>query len=293
MSQPRGNSSPGKRVKVSFTLIELLVVIAIIAILAAILMPALSKAREAARGAGCQSNLKACASAFQNYADDNNSLIMYSMGKGFTLWPNCYGSRTGNKYFQFENIKDSRTNNTRQYFTKIGRCPSAKEPTVDANLGARAYGLLNPGPYAGNYTSASSSRWSNLGGAVKNYGSDPLTIWARVTDGNGTVVNGAGLLKVNAIKAASMWMLLADCIYASDAERLGKGNGKYAGQQHSTYSPHSEGYGAGAGVALIHNGDANAAYLDGHVALRTRFELKNQTISITYGVLEIGEFGRF
>ena len=88
-------------------------------------------------------------------------------------------------------------------------------------------------------------------------------------------------------------MLLADCTFASDAERVKAGNGKYAGQQQAWYAPHSEGYGNGAGVALIHNGDANAAFLDGHVALRTRFELKNQTIGITYGVLEIGEFGRF
>ncbi len=53
-----------------FTLIELLVVIAIIAILAAILFPVFARAREQARKASCESNLKQISTAILMYSED-------------------------------------------------------------------------------------------------------------------------------------------------------------------------------------------------------------------------------
>jgi prepilin-type N-terminal cleavage/methylation domain-containing protein/prepilin-type processing-associated H-X9-DG protein len=73
-------------IRTGFTLIELLVVIAIIAILAAILFPVFAQAREKARSAACQSNLKQIGAALMMYSQDYEEMLCPSRNNALGAW---------------------------------------------------------------------------------------------------------------------------------------------------------------------------------------------------------------
>lgn len=138
----RHHNMMGRPVMRGFTLIELLVVISIIALLVAILMPALAKAKEQAKTSYCLMNQKTLAQAFTMYASNNEDKVVSSWtsigakgnswvtgpisSNGVDLEGHMRGIRAGALYPYIETVE-------------IYRCPSDRRDKPSVPINKRAY----------------------------------------------------------------------------------------------------------------------------------------------------------
>ena len=239
MKQSTTSSGCLKMNRMEFTLVELLVVISIIAILAALLLPALNKALSKAQSITCLNNQAQLMKGHLLYASDSDGYIFFR--NEYTHWPTMLG-KNGQKYVTKE---------------KVYSCPAHKDKTPEGerNPEWNTYGM-----YKGNGIGSNDTGW----------GGD--TYWAHQYDGPGGgpfvpaignfVASCKGFMgyALHRIKQPSRLAMFADSVLVSD------------GNQILQWQPTDDSSG---GIHTRHDERANIAFAAGHVIPQTAIQLKD------------------
>ncbi len=230
-----------------FTLIELLVVIAIIAILAAMLMPALSQARERANAISCVGNLKQLGLASTMYQSDNGGWVLPYRSMGGMAEDAHPGVRNSARVWYRPLVMMLTGSNT----WEVNSPPIliCKTDTRQIYQGANTYPISN---YSYNL---------RLGNASDG------TKWAENYEGT----------KASQIKNPGRIAAFADgeCVTGNVTSQVNNNQCGWDYRNVSTAAP----FGGGPyGIALRHNNRVNLGFIDGRAETKTRQEIKKMNV---------------